>query len=121
MSSPSPASMPQHRRHAPEPPRSPRWPDNDPRQQRIREVLGVQIGDRVRVVAYPVVYVGELDRVTFGADEHVRDVWLVDLVRTDHSPFEWKNQALPVRIVVPWRAIDRFETLPEDVERAGVA
>lgn len=117
-SPPTPAVM-AGSRGRPAPPRSSRWPDNDPRQQQIRDHLGVQIGDRVRVVAYPVVYVGELDKVKFSPDGHsVLDVWLVDLVRTDHNPFEWNGKPLPVRVVIPWRAIDRFETLaPDDTTR----
>lgn len=97
-------------------PRSARWPSNDPRQQHVRENLGVEVGDRVRVVAYPVVYLGELDRVQFSPDgNEVLNVWLVDLERTETTPYEWNNRPLPVRIILPWRAIDRFETLaPEE-------
>jgi hypothetical protein len=93
-------------------PPGPRPELDDPMQRRVFLATGTYLGQRICAVAYPVIYVGELDNVRFGRDEQPVSVVLIRLEATPHhAPHEWQGHP-PLRITVPWSAIDRFEWLP---------
>jgi hypothetical protein len=91
----------------------PRPEHDDPLQRRVHNATGAYLGERVCVVAYPVLYVGELDSVRWDDRNGVPvSLFLIKLeVTSHHCPHEWAGHP-PLRVMVPWDAIDRFELPP---------